>query len=74
MFRDSVKSTLKNLIMNRRILTLLLTIFILTGLAFSVVPYLSSLKQKETLREGDKIDNSAQPSIDIEEVKAADDR
>jgi len=49
--------------MNKRILTLLLTIFILTGLAFSAVPFLSSFNPTEAAKDKEKL------KVDITKIK-----
>jgi len=57
--------------MNRRILTLLLIIFILTGLAFSAVPYLSSLKPVNLEKSKIKlrVDLRKMPENSVKELK-----
>jgi len=58
--------------MNRRILTLLLTIFILTGLAFSAVPYLSSFKLKQISSDQDNLSKTEPSPGNIQDIKGGD--
>ncbi len=54
--------------MNNKILTLLLSILILTGLAFATVPYLNSVSPTDTTKERGKL------NIDISKIQEGSDK